>query len=153
MRLDVWEKKMTKKLLLQDDGKTQKVKEIYIMDYQKMKMILSRMSLRILKALSEKAMYPLELARHIGVHEQLVYYHIRRLAKAGAIVVEKEENKKGAIAKYYRTVSPAFGFEFPEGYKDLKKRESLLSLSQPLQGFFREFVNADGFFEGKVVVG
>ena len=144
---------MTKKLLLQDDGHNQKVKEISMMDSQKLKMILSKMSLRILKALSDKAMYPLELSRHIGVHEQLVYYHIRRLAKAGAIAVEKEENKKGAVAKYYKTVARAFGFEFPEGYKDLKKRGSLLSVSQPLQDFFGEFVNDDGFLEGKVVVG
>src|SRR5512136_133695 len=121
---------MTKKLLLQDDGHNQKVKEISMMDSQKLKMILSGMSLRILKALSEKAMYPLELSKHIGVHEQLVYYHIRRLAEAGAIAIEKEENKKGAIAKYYRAVSPAFGFEFPQGYKDLRNRASLLSVSQ-----------------------
>ena len=144
---------MTKRLLLQDDGNNQKVKEISMLESQKLKMILSRMSLKILKALSEKAMYPLELSRRIGVHEQLVYYHIRRLAKAGAIAVEKEESKKGAIAKYYRTVSTAFGFEFPEGYTELMKRVSLLSVSQPLQGFFREFVNVEGFLEGKVVVG
>ncbi len=144
---------MTKTLLLQDDGRSQKVKKISMMGSQELKMILSRMSLRILKALSEKAMYPLELSKEIGVHEQLVYYHVRRLAKAGAITIEKEENKKGAIAKYYRTVSSAFGFEFPEGYEKLKKRASLLFSSKPLQGFFREFVNQDGFLEGKVVVG
>ena len=143
---------MTKKLLLQDDGKTQKVKEIYIMDSQKMKMILSRMSMRILRSLSERAMYPLELARHIGVHEQLVYYHIRRLAKAGAIAVEREENKKGAIAKYYRAVSPAFGIEFPDGYKPMKT-PSLASASRQIQEFFHEFATEDGCFEGKVVVG
>jgi len=144
---------MTKKLLLCDDGNSQKVKEISMMDSQKLKMILSKMSLKILKALSEKPMYPLELSRHICVHEQLVYYHIRRLAKAGAVTVERVESKKGAIAKYYSTVSPAFGFEFPEGYKDLRKTVSLLSVSQSLQEFFREFVNKDGFLEGKVVVG
>ncbi len=146
-------RRMAKKLLLQDEGNIQKVKEICIMDSQKLKMILSKMSLKILKALSEKTMYPLELSKHIGVHEQLVYYHIRRLAEAGAIIVEKVENKKGATAKYYKAVSPAFGFEFPEGYKDLKKTFSLLSVSESLLSFFREFINKDGFLEGKVVVG
>ncbi len=144
---------MPKKLLLQNDGKTQKVKEIYMMDSQKLKMMLSPMSLKILKALSERPMYPLELSKQIGVHEQLVYYHIRRLAKAGAVAIQKEENKKGATAKYYQTVSPAFGFEFPQGYRNLKNAASLLSVSQHLQGFFREFADEDGFFEGKVVVG
>src|SRR5512139_441286 len=134
---------MVKKLLLQDDGTSQKIKGISMMDSQKLKMILSKTSLKILKALSEKPMYPLELSRHIGVHEQLVYYHIRRLAKAGAITVERVENKKGAIAKYYTTVSFAFGFEFPEGYRDLTKMVPLLSANQSLQGFFREFINKD----------
>ena len=148
------ESHLTNKLLLEDDGKSQKAKTIHMMDSQKLKMTLSKTSLEILKALSEKAMYPLELSRHIGVHEQLVYYHVRRLAKAGAITVEKEENKKGAIAKYYRTVASAFGFEFADGYKDLgKRRTSFLSANKPLQGFFREFINENGFLEGKVVVG
>ena len=59
-------------------------------------------------------MYPLEIARHLGIHEQIVYYYIRRLAKAGAITVEREENKKGATAKYYRTVSPRSESSFPK---------------------------------------
>ncbi len=118
-----------------------------------MQMFLGKMSWKILTALSEKEMYPLELARRLGIHEQLVYYYIRRLAKAGAITVEREENKKGAIAKYYRTVSPAFGVEFSHGYKPLRNQPSLLSVDEQLQHFFAEFIDENGVFEGKVVVG
>jgi DNA-binding transcriptional ArsR family regulator len=144
---------MDKKLLLQDDGKTQKVKEIGMMrDSQKLKMILGRLSWKILTMLSEEEMYPLEIARQLGVHEQKVYYHIRKLAKAGAITVEREEKKKGATAKYYKTVSPAFGIEFPQGYRTMQ-RPSLISASEQIQNFFREFVNENGAFEGKIVVG
>jgi DNA-binding transcriptional ArsR family regulator len=144
---------MDKKLLLQDDGKTQKVKEISIMrDQQKLKMILGKLSWKILSLLAEKEMYPLEVARQLGVHEQKVYYHIRKLAKAGAITVAREEKKKGATAKYYKTVSPAFGIEFPQGYKTMQTH-SLLATSEPIQSFFREFVNEDGAFNGKIVVG
>ena len=107
---------MNKKLLLHEDGKTQKVKEIAVIeDPQKLKMILDRLSWKILVMLSEKEMYPLEIARKLGVHEQKVYYHVRKLARAGAITVVREEEKKGAIAKYYKTVSPAFGIELPQG--------------------------------------
>ena len=83
---------MQKKLLLQEDGKAQRVKEIGIMqDAQKLKMILGKLSWKILTMLSKEAMYPLEIARQLGVHVQKVYYHIRKLAKAGAITVEREE--------------------------------------------------------------
>jgi DNA-binding transcriptional ArsR family regulator len=144
---------MEKKLLLQDDGHTQKVKEISIMrDAQKLQMILGKLSWKILTMLSDEEMYPLEIARKLGAHEQKVYYHIRKLAKAGAIKVEREEKKKGATAKYYKTVSPAFGIELPKGYKTIQNL-SLQSMDEQIQRFFKEFVNGNGTLEGKIVVG
>ena len=144
---------MQKKWLLQDDGNTQKVKEISVMqDEQKLKMILGKLSWQILTVLSEEERYPLEIARQLGVHEQKVYYHIRKLAKAGAIVVEREEKKKGATAKYYKPVSQAFGIELPKGYKTIQSL-SLLSMNEKIQKFFKEIVNGKGILEGKIVVG
>ncbi len=143
---------MDKKLLLQDNGNTQEAKEIsMINDSQKLKMVLGSLSWKILTVLSKKAMYPLEIAKQLGIHEQKVYYHIRKLAKAGAITVEREEKKKGATAKYYKTVSPAFGIEFPNGYKPIQNM-CTLSLDKQLQGFFKEFIS-NGVFDGKIVVG
>ncbi len=143
---------MEKKLLLQDHAETQEVKEISILtNPQDLKMILGSLSWKILTILSKKEMYPLEIARQLGMHEQKVYYHIRKLVKAGAITVAREENKKGAIAKYYKTVSPAFGIEFSEGYKPIQNI-CTLSIDEPLQNFFREFID-NGVFDGKIVVG
>jgi DNA-binding transcriptional ArsR family regulator len=143
---------MQKKLLLQQEDKIQMIKEISILsDSQKLKTILGSLSWKILTLLSKKEMYPLEIARQLNMHEQKIYYHIRKLAKAGAIIVVREEKKKGATAKYYKTVSPAFGIEFPQGYKSIQSICSL-SLDEPLQKFFREFINK-GTFDGKIVVG
>ncbi|MDH5375842.1 MAG: helix-turn-helix domain-containing protein [Candidatus Bathyarchaeota archaeon] len=144
---------MDKKLLLHEEDKKQKVKEItMVKDPQKLKMILNRLTWKILVMLSEREMYPLEVARKLGIHEQKVYYHTRKLAKAGAIVVTREEKKKGAIAKYYKAVSPAFGIELPQGYRTIQ-RLSLLSMNQQIQKFFNKFIREDGRFEGKLVVG
>jgi len=144
---------MDKKLLLHEEDKKQKVKEIAIAkDPRKLKMILHRLSWKILVMLSEREMYPMEIAKKLGVHEQKVYYHIRKLAKAGAIVVAREEEKKGAIAKYYKVVSPAFGIELPLGYRTIQ-RLSLLSMDKQIQKFFKEFIRENGAFEGKIVVG
>lgn len=143
---------MEKKRLLQDNGNNQEVKEIAILtNPQKLKMILDNLSWKILTILSKKEMYPLEIARQLGMHEQKVYYHIRKLAKAGAIIVHREENKKGATAKYYKTVSPAFGIEFPGGYKPIQNI-CTLSIDESLQKFFHEFIDK-GVFDGKLVVG
>ena len=144
---------MIRKLLIHEEGKMQKVKEIVIFkDPQKLKMILNRLSWKILVMLSEREMYPLEIAKKLGIHEQKVYYHVRKLAKAGAIVVTREEEKKGATAKYYKAVSPAFGIELPLGYRTMQ-RLTLLSMDEQVQKFFKEFVKQDGAFEGKIVVG
>jgi DNA-binding transcriptional ArsR family regulator len=143
---------MQKKLLLQQEDKIQMIKEISILsDSQKLKTILGSLSWKILTLLSKKEMYPIEIARQLNMYEQKIYYHIRKLAKAGAIIVVREEKKKGATAKYYKTVSPAFGIEFPQGYKSIQSICSL-SLDEPLQKFFREFINK-GTFDGKIVVG
>jgi predicted transcriptional regulator len=144
---------MDKKLLLHEENKKQKIKEITIIkDPQKLKMILNRLTWKILVMLSEREMYPLEIAKKLNVHEQKVYYHVRKLAKAGAITVAREEEKKGAIAKYYKTVSPAFGIELPQGYRTVQ-RLSLLSMNQQIQKFFKELITEDGRFEAKLVVG
>ena len=144
---------LDKKLLLQEEGNRQQVKEIVILPNPRdLKLILSGLSWKILTLLNEKAMYPLEVARLLGVHEQKVYYHIRKLERSGAIALEREEKKKGATAKYYRTVSPAFGIEFQGGYKPMQ-RPSLLAANQQIHDFFKEFTNPDGAFDGKIVVG
>ncbi|MCL1978179.1 MAG: helix-turn-helix domain-containing protein [Candidatus Bathyarchaeota archaeon] len=143
---------MEKKCLLQNNGKNQEVKEISILqNSQDLKMILDSLSWKILTMLSKKEMYPLEIARQLGMHEQKIYYHIRKLAKTGAITIQREETKKGATAKYYKTVSPAFGIELPENYRPIQNIHTL-NVPEPLQKFFKEFLNND-ILNGKIVVG
>lgn len=144
---------MKKKLLLSTEGEKQKGKEITIYkDPQKLKMVLNNLSWKILNMLAEVEMYPMEIAKKLGVHEQKVYYHIRKLAKAGAIAVVREEEKKGAIAKYYRAVSPAFGIELPFGYRNVKAA-TFAYMAERLQQFFNPLIKEDGSFDGKIVVG
>jgi len=141
------------KLLVKEEGNVQEAKEIAILEKaQDLKMILNKLSWRILALLNKKAMYPLEVARELGIHEQKVYYHIRKLERSGAIKIEREEKKKGAIAKYYRTVSSAFGIEFSDGYRPMQ-RPSLIAANQQIHDFFEEFIDEDGAFDGKIVVG
>ncbi len=144
---------MKKKLLLTGEKREYKIKNIAVFDNRdRLKAVLNKLGWKILEVLSEKEMYPMEIAKKLKVHEQKVYYHIRKLAKAGAIKVEREEKKKGATAKYYKTVSPAFGIEFPKGYKTIQNI-SLQSMDEQIQRFFKEFVNGKGILEGKIVVG
>jgi DNA-binding transcriptional ArsR family regulator len=144
---------MSKKLLFLEEGAAGKVKEIKMFtDSQTLKTILNKLTWKILTMLSEKEMYPLEIAKQLGIHEQKVYYHIRKLAKAGAIAVVREEEKKGAIAKYYKATSLAFGIELSNGYKTLQGFPTM-GISEQIQAFFKEFTRENGIFDGKIVVG
>lgn len=143
---------MEEKLLLSKDKKQQEVKEIVIYnDPEKLKLVLNKLTWKVLLALSEKEMYPIEIAKKLKVHEQKIYYHIRKLAKANAITKVREEERKGAIAKYYKANFPAFGVELPFG---VRKRKTI---SRPvIDRKVKEFLNPilkDGLFDGKIVVG
>ncbi|MEM3704066.1 MAG: helix-turn-helix domain-containing protein, partial [Candidatus Bathyarchaeia archaeon] len=132
---------MDKKLLFYyDGGNVQRFKEIKIFDDpQKFKLILDKLSWRILVLLSEREMYPLEIAKALGVHEQRIYYHIRKLLKAGAITVTRPEEKKGAVAKSYKTTSPAFGVELTKEYAHVKTTAAIKDYGK-VQKFFSEFI-------------
>ena len=102
--------------------------------------------------LSEKEMYPMEIAKVLGIHEQKVYYHIRKLQQAGVINVVKEEEKKGAIARYYKAAYPALGIELPFGYTKINFSIDW-SLDKKLRQFLTPFIREDGAFNGTIVVG
>jgi len=144
---------MKKKLLLSGEEKEYEVKDVAVFEEpEKLKSVLGGLSWRILSLLSEKDMYPIEIAKKLGVHEQKVYYHVRKLAKAGVIKVVREEEKKGAIARYYRAFYPAFAVELPFGNRKIRTI-SAPTVDDKLKQFLSPLLKEDGSFDGKVVVG
>ena len=143
---------MKKKLLISNERSTLTSKNIAVFsDPQRLKSILNKLSWKILQILSEKEMYPMEIAKKLNIHEQKVYYHIRKLAKAGAIKVVREEEKKGAIAKYYKATFPAMGIELPFGNQKINNFP-VVNIDEKMQQFLSPIV-VDGVFDGKIVVG
>jgi DNA-binding transcriptional ArsR family regulator len=143
---------MNKKLLLSREPNYYEVKDIAILDRpDRLKTVANKLSWQILRLISEREMYPIEIAKKLGVHEQKVYYHIRKLAEAGMIRKVREEEKKGAIARYYQTACPAFGVELPYG----NRRTTAFSapeMDEKLKQFFSPFLT-NTVFDGKIVVG
>jgi len=143
---------MKKKLLLNGEPSRYEVKDIGLFDRPELlKAVLNKLSWDILKLLGEGEMYPIEIAKKLGVHEQKVYYHIRKLAEAGVIKIAREEEKKGATAKYYQVSFPAFGVELPFGHRKIHLLGAP-TMDERLKQFFSPFLNND-VFNGKIVVG
>jgi len=144
---------MKRKLLLTDEKREYKIKDIAVFEErERLKAVLNKLGWKILEVLSEKEMYPMEIAKKLKVHEQKIYYHIRKLARAGVIQVVREEEKKGAIAKYYKASFPAFAVELPFGNRTINTF-SIPSINEKLKQFFSPFLQDDRTFDGKVVVG
>jgi DNA-binding transcriptional ArsR family regulator len=143
---------MKKKRLLSGESTQLRAKDIAVFeDPERLKSVLNKLSWKILQQLSEQEMYPMEVARKLKVHEQKVYYHIRKLTKAGVIKVVREEEKKGAVAKYYKATFPAMGIELPFGYQKIS-RFPATSTDEKMKKFLSPFIK-DGAFDGKIVVG
>ncbi|HML02422.1 MAG TPA: helix-turn-helix domain-containing protein [Candidatus Bathyarchaeia archaeon] len=145
---------MKKKLLLSERGKeAQEFKEIAVFENpERMKNILNKLTWKILTMLGEEGMYPMEVAKRLGIHEQIIYYHVRKLAKVGAIKLVREEERKGAVAKYYRAAFPAFGVELPFGTQTINA-PSLSTLDTNLRRFLSPIIDDKGSFAGEIVVG
>ncbi len=80
----------------------------------------SHLAQRILKELAEVPTYAMELSKRLKVHEQKVYYHIRKLEQAGLIEVIKKQDVHGTTASIYAPTAPAFVFAlkaFTEAHK------------------------------------
>ncbi len=144
---------VTEKLLVTSENGKYKVKDIAIFDHpEELKTALSKTCWSILELIAEKEMYPIEIAKKLKIHEQKVYYHIRRLSKTGIVGIVRVKEKKGAIAKYYKASFPAFGIELPSTYRAIKTI-SAASLDDKTRRLLTPFIKEDGSFDGKIVVG
>jgi hypothetical protein len=75
------------------------------------------------------------------VHEQKVYYHIKRLEKAGLVSVVRREQHHGAVAKFYTLTKPAFVLRT----KPLEKSRRFAEILPEQKEFLEPFI-----FEGKL---
>ncbi len=143
---------MKMKRLLGDEKGQVAAKDIAVFeDPDKLKTVFHKLSWKILQLLSKKEMYPLEIAKEMDIHEQKIYYHIRKLTKAGVIKVVREEEKKGAVAKYYKALFPAVGVELPFGNQKIN-RLSTANIDEKVIQFLNPIIDG-GTFDCKIVVG
>ncbi|MCW4055253.1 MAG: helix-turn-helix domain-containing protein [Candidatus Bathyarchaeota archaeon] len=140
------------RILLKTSRRQSEGKEIAIYEHpERLRPILHRLAWKILLTISGEAKYPLQIAKELRIHEQKVYYHIRKLAEARAIRKVREEKRKGATAKYYKASFPAFGVELPFGVQK-RKIAARVVVDRKLQQFLSPILE-DGVFNGRIVAG
>ena len=110
--------------------------------------VSSELAIKILNLLAKEAMYPIDIAKSLKVHEQKIYYHIRNLQKNGIIKQVKSEAMQGGVANYYTLTEPAFIVKFSE----LKETQKIASLKPEYTNFLEPFI-IDGKLDAQIIVG
>lgn len=112
--------------------------------------LTSPLAWRILQELARAPDYPNALAGRLKVHEQKIYYHVRRLERAGLLEVVREEAKRGASARVLAPTAEAYAIVLKGRGKPVAS--PLLPHAGPVARFLEEFSD-DGRFSGSIVVG
>ncbi|MBR9692017.1 S-layer protein [Candidatus Woesearchaeota archaeon] len=114
----------------------------------KIKAFGSKVARDILRELVKEAAYPRAIAKKLKINEQLIYYHIRNLEKAGIIEVVKREMIQGSFANFYALKQPAFVIKF----KEFEKARKISELEKTQGKFLNPFIE-DGNFNATIIIG
>jgi DNA-binding transcriptional ArsR family regulator len=95
--------------------------------------------------------YPAEIARALRTHHQTIYYHIKRLEKAGLITRVRSEVIRGGEATLFALSSDGYAVEFATKGEQIPAFPAS-ARSRAFGRFFREYVS-EGRFDGWIVVG
>ena len=118
---------------------------------EELKLIAHPIKLKILKLLTDKPLYAIEIAKELVMHEQNVYYHLNQLVRAGVLDVVEKKEIRGTTAKRYAPKSPNIGISLKSEFKELtqlyqKKKNPLLNK------FFDSFVY-ENELHAQIVIG
>ena len=114
-----------------------------------LKTLSSKLSQKIVKKIIEKKeAYPKQLAKDLGIHEQKVYYHIKKLEKAEIIKKSKIEVINGVPANYYKLTSPSFSITFENTFQEYSQKQ----LTKQDNEFLKPFIE-DGELNSLIIVG
>ncbi|MEM7816235.1 MAG: S-layer protein [Candidatus Aenigmatarchaeota archaeon] len=136
------------KFYLLESGKRQKAVPIFILkNPELLKNLASNLGWKVMQELAEPSC-PMDIAKRLGVHEQKVYYYIRKFREAKLIREVKRERRHGTTAVFYQARNYAFGFRMeriPEG--------EVLNISSPKRSRLIEPFVSQGRLNSKIIVG
>ncbi|HVP22466.1 MAG TPA: helix-turn-helix domain-containing protein [Conexivisphaerales archaeon] len=139
---------MEGEVVYEKEGQTFSSKVKIFSDAKVISSLSSPVSLRILNLSTERQLYARELARHLNLSEQTVYYHVRRLVDAGLLEVVETSPVRGAVAKKLSASSDGLAVL----YRSSHTRARGSARISPLGSFFHDFTS-DHAFEGILVIG
>lgn len=138
--------------LIENNGASRIAYDSLILDNPKAFSALnSKLALKIVKSLAETPVSAIDISRKLKIHEQKVYYHVRRLERAGIIYTISNEKRHGMIAKIYSVVSPVIAAKLHNKGVEVKDSVSF-NVSPDILKFFDPFIR-NGLLNAKIIIG
>src|SRR3989475_9995272 len=104
-RMDTLHRDVVRRWLVEETSQGASGREVELLDRpERVAPLSSPLAWRILQELAKTPDYPNALAGRLKVHEQKVYYHVRRLEAAGRLHTLRKEAKRGGAR---RVLAPA----------------------------------------------
>ena len=142
---------MVTKILVDKELNRYYSKDILIFpEPKKIASLISDLAWKILNLINKTPMYPNQIAQILKINEQKVYYHIHQMKANGLIEVVREEEKNGALCKYFAPTAHAFGVELPSSKKEIILNKN--TAETEIRDFFYDFIST-GELNGSIVVG
>ncbi|GEM_PF-5853752 len=79
-----------------------------LVDWKQVQAIAHPIRMRILEALSQQAMSPLDLSKVLALKSTTLYHHVETLHDAGLIEVVSERQLRGCVEKTYGSIARDF---------------------------------------------
>lgn len=137
-------------LAKKEKGSFKITKARFLEEPSQIKIIDHPTRIKIIKMLDKTAMFPGEMAKKLGLHEQKLYYHLKQLDNAGVVEVVETKNIRGTTAKKFKASELSFAFTLTDNWEDLNI--AVPNVNASLERFINPFIN-NGKFSAKIVVG
>ncbi len=142
---------MESQLVIQGPDSSTIVRSVHLVKRSRdLETLSSPLAWKILEELKRQPDFPGSLAKRLKVHEQKIYYHVRRLSSAGLLKVVKEEQRRGGLCKFYAPVADAYGIQLHGKGKTIPGG---LSIAPARLREFLEDLSLNGTLNALVVVG
>ncbi len=132
------------KIIKEDNNKNYAI-ETSELDIGNLSSLNNKVVKKILELISEEPLYPKQIAKKLKIHEQNIYYYIKKLEKSKIIKIDRSENINGTLANFYTTSSDSFFFKF----KDFKVSSSITDKESD---YLKPFIEK-GLMNSIIVVG
>ncbi len=132
---------------VEEKGNVKKVYRIKIVKPEVLSLLTSKTAIKILKLLSKESLCAKDIARKLHLHEQIVYYHLRKFEKLKIIKLVRKEERSGGIAKIYSLAYPFLAIKIGERCIKTEK----VTVPFHLREFFEDFFE-NGKFKCTIII-